>query len=822
MFDENLLRLAQMGDDDNENDELLPLLSLEGDVAEDPGKPEEIYPNAVPVLPLKNMVLFPKIVAPISVGREKSVRAIQEANTQHNKWIFVVTQRDADTEEPTQADVYEVGVLAKIVRTMKMPDGTNTALLQGRRRARLLAITSEEPCLLGEIEILQNLPVEDDAAFEAALTGVRDISEKIIQVSPNIPNEAANILRNIEQPDFLLNFVSANLNIKIAAKQALLETFAPNERIELILKHLHAELQILQLRDNIDNKVRHDLDKQQREYILSQQLKTIQDELGQSPQQQDIDELISRAATKIWSQEVQARFDKELNKLRRMNPSIPDYGITLNYLEMLIDLPWGEYTADNFDLQQAEDVLNHDHFGMEKIKERILEYLAVLKLRNDMKAPIICLYGPPGVGKTSLGKSIASALGRKYVRMSLGGLSDEAELRGHRKTYIGALPGRIIQSIKKAGASNPVFMLDEIDKMGVSYKGDPSSALLEILDPEQNTTFYDNYLELEYDLSKVMFIATANSLNTIQPALLDRMEIIELNGYSLEEKIAIARRHLIPKQLKEHGLEPHHVELSDETLLTVARDYTRESGVRSMEREVARLMRWVARKVANDSGYTVSISPAQVETILGIKRVSNDIYEENQTAGVAIGLAWTSVGGDILFIEANKHKGKGTLTLTGNLGEVMKESATTALSFLRANAETLGINPDLFEQYNFHIHVPAGGIPKDGPSAGITMLSALASCLTDRPLRPYIAMTGEITLRGKVLPVGGIKEKVLAAKRAGIKEIILCVDNKPDVGEIPAEYINGMRFQYVRDMQEVLANVLTDNIIDNIPTNISL
>jgi len=822
MFDENLLRLAQMGDDDNENDELLPLLSLEGDVAEDPSKPEEIYPNAVPVLPLKNMVLFPKIVAPISVGREKSVRAIQEANTQYNKWIFVVTQRDADTEEPTQADIYEVGVLAKIVRTMKMPDGTNTALLQGRRRARLLTITSEEPCLLGEIEILQNLPVEDDAAFEAALTGVRDISEKIIQVSPNIPNEATNILRNIEQPDFLLNFVSANLNIKIAAKQALLETFAPNERVELILKHLHAELQILQLRDNIDNKVRHDLDKQQREYILSQQLKTIQDELGQSPQQQDIDDLLSRAATKIWSQEVQARFDKELNKLRRMNPSIPDYGITLNYLEMLLDLPWGEYTADNFDLQQAEDVLNHDHFGMEKIKERILEYLAVLKLRNDMKAPIICLYGPPGVGKTSLGKSVAAALGRKYVRMSLGGLSDEAELRGHRKTYIGALPGRIIQSIKKAGASNPVFMLDEIDKMGVSYKGDPSSALLEILDPEQNTTFYDNYLELEYDLSKVMFIATANSLNTIQPALLDRMEIIELNGYSLEEKIAIARRHLIPKQLKEHGLEPHHVELSDETLLTVARDYTRESGVRSMEREVARLMRWVARKVANDSSYTVAISPAQVETILGIKRVSNDIYEENQTAGVAVGLAWTSVGGDILFIEANKHKGKGTLTLTGNLGEVMKESATTALSFLRANAETLGINPDLFEQYNFHIHVPAGGIPKDGPSAGITMLSALASCLTDRPLRPYIAMTGEITLRGKVLPVGGIKEKVLAAKRAGIKEIILCVDNKPDVGEIPAEYIEGMRFQYVRDMQEVLANVLTDNIIDTIPTNISL
>jgi ATP-dependent Lon protease len=822
MFDENLLRLAQMGDDENENDELLPLLSLEGDVAEDSSKPEEIYPTEVPILPLKNMVLFPKIVAPISVGREKSIRAIHQANTQHNKWMFVVTQRDTDTEEPTQSDLYEVGVLAKIVRMMKMPDGTNTALLQGRRRARLLRINAEEPCLMGQIEILHNLAVEDHQAFEAALTAVRDISEKIIHVAPNIPNEAVNILRNIEQPDFLLNFVSANLNIKIADKQTLLELFAPNERVELILKHLHAELQILQLRDNIDNKVRHDLDKQQREYILSQQLKTIQDELGQSPQQQDIDELQNRAKTKLWSQEVQARFDKELNKLRRMNPSIPDYGITLNYLEMLIDLPWGEYTADNFDLQQAEDVLNHDHFGMEKIKERILEYLAVLKLRNDMKAPIICLYGPPGVGKTSLGKSVAAALGRKYVRMSLGGLSDEAELRGHRKTYIGALPGRIIQSIKKAGASNPVFMLDEIDKMGISYKGDPSSALLEILDPEQNTTFYDNYLELEYDLSKVMFIATANALNTIQPALLDRMEIIELNGYSLEEKIAIARRHLIPKQLKEHGLEPHHIELSDETLLTVARDYTRESGVRSMEREIARLMRWVARKVANDSSYTVAISPAQVETILGIKRVSNDIYEENQTSGVAIGLAWTSVGGDILFIEANKHKGKGALTLTGNLGDVMKESATTALSFLRANAENLGINPDLFEQYNFHIHVPAGGIPKDGPSAGITMLSALASCITDRPLRPYIAMTGEITLRGKVLPVGGIKEKVLAAKRAGIKEIILCIDNKADVGEIPAEYIEGMRFQYVRDMQEVLANVLTDNITDNIPTNISL
>jgi ATP-dependent Lon protease len=758
----------------------------------------------IPILALKNMVLFPKIAAPISVGREKSANAVRGSEEFFKNWIFVVSQRKAETEEPTQADLYEFGVLAKIIRTIKMPDGTNTVLLQGRHRAKLTKLIDTDPCLIGNIEVIEQADAEADDALAAAILSIREVSEKIIQLSPNIPSEAKNLLRNIEQPNHLLNFVSGNLNIKIAEKQSLLEIFEPIVQAESILKHLHHELQLLQLREGIDNKVRGSLDKQQRDYLLSQQLKTIQDELGENPQQQEIDALKAKAAGKIWPADVQARFDKELAKLQRTNPAAPDYAINLNYLETLTDLPWGEYTADNFDLNQAEIDLNEEHYGMEKIKERILEYLAVLKLRNDMKAPIICLYGPPGVGKTSLGKSIAKALGRKYVRMSLGGLSDEAELRGHRKTYIGALPGRVIQSIKKANSSNPVFLLDEIDKLGQSFRGDPSSALLEILDPEQNNSFYDNYLEIDYDLSKVLFIATANSLNTIQPALLDRMEIIELNGYSIEEKVSIAQKHLVPKQLGEHGLTADNLDLPEATLQAVASDYTRESGVRSLERQVARLMRWTARKVANDEHFHTTIQPEMLEKILGIKRVNNDLYEDDLAAGVAVGLAWTAVGGDILFIEANRHKGKGTLTLTGNLGEVMKESATTALSFLRANADLLGIDGESLESFNFHIHVPAGGIPKDGPSAGITMLSALASCLTGRPLRPNLAMTGEITLRGKVLPVGGIKEKVLAAKRAGIVDIILCKDNKADISEIPEAYLQGLVFHYVSSMYEVL------------------
>ncbi len=815
MLYQNLLRLSQIEDydSDHEREDLLPLLSLEGDTEGEEdnaaNKPEEILPTTLPLLPLKNMVLFPRVVVPISVGREKSVKALQQASEIYNKWVFVVTQRDEEEENPDFSDLYPIGTIAKIVRTVRMPDGSNTALIQARSLARLEEIIENEPCLIARIQPIEREGTANADLFGATLRSIREISERIIQLAPNIPNEAANILRNIKNDEFLLNFVATNLNIKLPAKQALLEMDSQDGYAEKILQHLHTELQILQLREQIETKVRSDLDKQQREYILGQQLKTIQDELGQNPQQQDVDELLRRAADKKWSKEVRTRFDKEITKLRRINPAMPDYGITFNYLEMLVELPWGEYTADQFDLDEAENLLNRDHFGMEKIKERILEYLAVLKLRGDMKAPILCLYGPPGVGKTSLGRSVAEALGREYVRMSLGGLSDEAELRGHRKTYIGALPGRIIQSIKKAGSSNPVFILDEIDKMGVSYKGDPSSALLEILDPEQNTSFYDNYLELEYDLSKVLFIATANSLNTIQPALLDRMEIIELSGYSIEEKIEIARKHLISRQLKEHGLQPAQVTLPDATLLGIARDYTRESGVRSLEREIAKVMRFIARQVAKNAEYTTTVQPEQLEAILGNKRVFADLYEEAQQAGVAVGLAWTAVGGDILFIEAALHKGKGTLQLTGNLGEVMKESAATALSYLRAHAEDWGIASEAFDTNNIHLHVPAGGTPKDGPSAGITMLSALASAFTQRPLRPFVAMTGEISLRGKVLPVGGIKEKVLAAKRAGIKEIVLCYENERDVKEITPAYIEGMQFHYVRRMEEVLQLVLS-------------
>lgn len=814
MFDENLLRLAQLSEDGDDGDDLLPLITLEEDKDLDRDDDEqghgEKYPTKLPVLALKNMVMFPKIVVPISVGREKSVRAIQSSIHKYNKWIFVVTQLEADTEDPTQDDIHSIGILAKVMRTVKMPDGTSTTLVQGKAKAKLLQIDEEnsQEFLLGEIQLLNKMPTIDAAALSTAITAIREVSEEIIQISPNIPSEATNVLKNIQSESFLLNYISANLNIKVAAKQELLEMEEMNAYAEQVLRHLNAEMQVVKLRDKIDNKVRVDLDKQQKEFILNQQLKTIQDELGQNPQQQDIDDLQKRAAEKVWPEAVQARFEKEINKLRRTNPSMPDYGVTLNYLELLVDLPWSTYTEDNFDLDLAEELLNKHHYGMDKIKERILEYLAVLKLRKDMKAPILCLYGPPGVGKTSLGKSIAAALGRKYVRMSLGGLSDEAELRGHRKTYIGALPGRILQSIKKSEASNPVFLLDEIDKMGTSFKGDPSSALLEILDPEQNSTFYDNFLELEYDLSKVMFIATSNSLSTIQPALLDRMEIIELNGYSIEEKVNIAKEHLIPKQLEEHGLKAEHVTLPEATLVAIASHYTRESGVRSLEREMAKVMRWVARKVAKDESFSIEIQPSQLEEILGMKKVMNDLYEEDQIPGVAVGLAWTAVGGDILFIEANKYAGKGGLTLTGNLGDVMKESATTAMSFLRAHAESLGIEQEAFEKNNVHIHVPAGATPKDGPSAGITMLSALASIFTNTPLRPYTAMTGEISLRGKVLPVGGIKEKVLAAKRAGIKDIVLCVDNKPDVQEIPAAFIEGMTFHYVRRMTEVLEIML--------------
>lgn len=781
--------------------EILPVFSI--DAEEEEEMQQEEYEEILPVLALKNMVLFPGVIIPVTIGRPKSVEAVNEAY-QGDKFVAVLTQRSIETQDPSADDLYEVGVVARIIRLIKMPDGNSTAILQGRRRFQMDELLTEEPMLKAKISVLSDDPVSDQLKFNALSSAIKDLGEKIVELSPQLPREASMVLKNIRNSAFLINFVASNLSVEVAGKQEIIESNDVLERAELVLQHMHNEMQVLELKGQIEGKVKNDMEKQQRDYILNQQMRMIQEELGESPQQEEIEELKAKAETKDWPKSAKDKFDRDFRKLQRMNPMVPEYSITLNYLELLIDLPWEDYTEDNFDLNLAEDILNEDHFGLDKVKDRILEYLAVLKLRKDMKAPILCLVGPPGVGKTSLGKSVARALGREYIRMSLGGLHDESELRGHRKTYIGAMPGRILQSMKKAGASNPVFILDEIDKIGKSFRGDPSSALLEILDPEQNTTFYDNYLELEYDLSKVLFIATSNSLSTIQPALLDRMEMIEVSGYSIEEKLEIAKRHLIPKQLKEHGLTDENFSVDEATLLAVVSNYTRESGVRSLERFVARLMRHAAKKIAQDEATKVEIKADQLEEILGPKRVVSDMYEEEQGPGVAVGLAWTQVGGDILFIEASLSKGKGKLTLTGNLGDVMKESASTALSYLRAHAEELDIPVERFAETDVHIHVPAGAIPKDGPSAGITMLSALASAFTNRSLKPYLAMTGEITLRGRVLRVGGIKEKILAAKRAGIKDIILCVDNKQHIDEVSDEYLEGLKFHYVRQMKEVL------------------
>jgi ATP-dependent Lon protease len=763
----------------------------------------EIYPDTLPILALKNMVLLPGVILPVTIGREKSLSAVNAAY-RTDKLIAVVAQREPDVEDPMQSDLFEIGVVAKIAKLIKMPDGTSTAILQGRKRVKIDEIIAFEPFIQSKISSVSDTIPENKVEFDLMAMTIREMAARIIDLSPMIPKEATQLLDAIQDDSFLMHFIASNLNMDVADKQNLLETGNLTERAEMVLKQMNNEIHMLELKGKIDDRVRNDMDKQQREYILNQQMKMIQEELGDNPQQEDIDELKSKAENKIWPQYAKDKFEKELKRLQRMNPMVPEYSITVNYLELMLDLPWEDATEDNFDLELAEQILSEDHFGLDKVKDRILEYLAVLKLRKDMKAPILCLVGPPGVGKTSLGKSIAKALGRKYIRMSLGGLHDESELRGHRKTYIGAMPGRVLQSIKKASSSNPVFILDEIDKIGNSFRGDPSSALLEILDPEQNNAFYDNYLEMEYDLSKVLFIATSNSLSSIQPALLDRMEIIEVSGYSVEEKMEIARRHLIPKQLLEHGLKDENFSIEEEALLSLVKDYTRESGVRSLEREVAALMRYVAKKVAMDENFKANIKADQLEEILGAKKVVMDMYEEAQGPGVAVGLAWTQVGGDILFIEASLSKGKGNLTLTGSLGDVMKESATAALSYLKSNAERLNIPVEKFEESNVHIHVPAGAIPKDGPSAGITMLSALASAFTGTALRPFMAMTGEITLRGRVLRVGGIKEKLLAAKRAGIKDIMLSVDNKQDVNEINKEYLQGLRFHYVHHMDEVL------------------
>ena len=760
-------------------------------------------PSDIALLPLRNTVLFPGVVLPITVGRDKSIKAVNEAY-KASKLIGVVAQKDSSVEDPTAKDLEPIGTVAKIVKQIKMPDGGTTIIIQGKSRFAINEVISEEPYFRASISVVQEEESPTDPDFEAYVSNIKDLATEIIQLSPNIPTEASVILRNIENPAFLIHFVSSNLTIDIRDKQRLLEIDNIRERADLLMQFLQKELQFAELKNKVTNKTRAEIDKQQREYFLQQQLKSIRDELGGDPNEREIKELQKKSETKKWPEAAREAFKKGIEKLERMHPSTPDYSVVYNHLDLMLDLPWQDYTEDVYDLEKAGKILDEDHYGMEKIKERILEYLAVLKLKGDMKSPILCFYGPPGIGKTSLGRSIANAVGRKYVRLSLGGIHDESEIRGHRKTYIGAMPGRIIQNIRKIKSSNPVMILDEIDKVGSDLRGDPSSALLEVLDPEQNNTFYDNYLEQEYDLSKVLFIATANNLQTIQPALRDRLEIIELSGYAVEEKIEIAKRHLIPKQKEAHGLKSSKFKISDKVLEKIIQDYSRESGVRELDRHLAAIMRYQAKQLTMKGKLKAVLVVEDLEVILGRSRYNNEIYRSAGIPGVAVGLAYTYVGGDILFIEASLSDGKHELRLTGNLGNVMKESASTALSYLSANAKRLGVDPALIERKAVHIHVPEGAVPKDGPSAGVTMLTALASAFTGRKIKPYLGMTGEITLRGQVLPVGGIKEKVLAAKRAGLKELILCWQNEKDVQEINPDYIKGVKFHYVRTMIQVL------------------
>ena len=760
-------------------------------------------------------MLFPGVVIPITAGRDKSIKLIDAANAS-NKIIGVVSQKNEEDEDPTENDIHKIGTVARILRVLKMPDGNVTVILQGKKRFEIDQVTSIEPYLKATIkDVQEERPIKKDKEFSAIIDSVRDLAIQIITESPNIPTEATFAIKNIESDSFLINFVSSNMNLSVVEKQDLLEINNLKERALTTLKYMNIEFQKLELKNDIQSKVRFDLDQQQREYFLHQQMKTIQEELGGVSQEEEIEEMRTKSKTKVWDEKTQKHFDKELSKMQRSNPNSPDFGIQRNYLELFLDLPWGHYSKDKFDLKKAEKILERDHFGLDDVKKRIIEHLAVLKLRNDMKSPILCLTGPPGVGKTSIGKSVAEALGREYVRISLGGLRDEAEIRGHRKTYIGAMPGRIVQSLKKAGTSNPVFVLDEIDKLSTSNQGDPSSALLEVLDPEQNKEFYDNFLEMGYDLSKVMFIATSNNMATIQPALKDRMEVIKMSGYTIEEKVEIAKQHLWPKQLGEHGLTTKHLIIGKKQLEKIVEGYTRESGVRGLENKIAQVIRNAAKSVAMDEEYNIKVTDADIVKILGVPRMERDKSESNDVAGVVTGLAWTSVGGDILFIESLISPGKGTMTITGNLGTVMKESATIALEYIKANATLLGLNSEMLGKYNIHLHVPEGATPKDGPSAGIAMLTSLVSLLTQKKIKKNIAMTGEITLRGKVLPVGGIKEKILAAKRANIKEIILCHDNKSDIDEIKAEYLTGLTFHYVKDMHEVLAIAITKENVKN-------
>ena len=815
MSKENLFNIDNLSVQDiDENSELIPLMTTE----DEKEIIKENLPKTLPILSLRNTVLFPGVVIPITASRDKSIQLIKDANN-FNKLIGVVAQKNEKIEDPKPNQIYKVGTVAKILKVLQMPDGNTTVIIQGKKRFEIDRIISKEPYITANIKDVPEVnPGVDNSEFNAIIDSIKDLSLEIIKRNPNIPSEASFAIKNIESNSFLVNFVSSNMNLPVSDKQKLLEMNDLKKRAMDTLKFMNMEFQKLEIRNDIQSKVQSDLSQQQREFFLHQQMKTIQEELGGVSHDSEIENMKKRAAKKKWNDETKLHFNKEISKLRRMNPQVAEYSVQRNYLDLLLDLPWNSYTKDKFDLVKAKKILDRDHFGLDDVKKRIIEYLAVLKIRNDMKSPILCLHGPPGVGKTSLGKSIAEAIGRKYVRISLGGLRDEAEIRGHRKTYIGAMPGRIIQNIKKANTSNPVFVLDEIDKIANSNIGDPSSAMLEVLDPEQNKEFYDNYLELGYDLSKVMFIATSNNLSSIQPALLDRMEIINVSGYTTEEKIQIGKKFLLPKQLNEHGLKKKDLKLSFSVIEKIAEGYTRESGVRGLEKQIAKLVRNCAKNIATDVKYDPNLSIEEMNKILGSPKLERDKYENNDIAGVVTGLAWTSVGGDILFIESILSKGKGKLSITGNLGKVMSESAKIALEYIKSNADKFNLSPDMFEKYNVHIHVPEGATPKDGPSAGIAMLTSLVSLYTQNKIKSKIAMTGEITLRGKVLPVGGIKEKILAAKRARIKEIILSKQNERDINEIKKEYLKGLKFHYVSEMSEVIDIALTNQKVKNYKT----